>query len=73
MRLLNQWPVLTAATLIVAACGDEPIGVSTAPSLSLASVEAGVNRTFVVTRTTEASGPFFVRQRWRAAIAQDIM
>ncbi len=61
MRLLNPWPVLTAATFIVAACGDEPIGVSTASILSLASVEAGVNRTFVVTRTSDA-GPGSLRK-----------
>ena len=53
MRFLTPWPVL-AATLIFAACGDEPIGPSTVPVRVQASAEDDVNQVFVVTNTNDA-------------------
>lgn len=48
MRLLNQWPALTAAALIVTACGEGPITPDAAnPSFAiLDSVHGGGNEHF---------------------------
>ena len=56
----NQWPVLAAAALVVAACIEEPAGLMTAANL-VALDGDDVSQVFVVENTNDA-GPGSLRQ-----------